>query len=73
MFFLIDAGDDEQIFKGGQAVNLNRWVMVKVAVMALSLGVRILLIIASYLGINQSWSSFAHFIGVIFVLYYSIV
>eukprot|EP00485_Elphidium_margaritaceum_P010023 CAMPEP_0202690286 /NCGR_PEP_ID=MMETSP1385-20130828/5306_1 /ASSEMBLY_ACC=CAM_ASM_000861 /TAXON_ID=933848 /ORGANISM="Elphidium margaritaceum" /LENGTH=1358 /DNA_ID=CAMNT_0049345523 /DNA_START=37 /DNA_END=4113 /DNA_ORIENTATION=+ len=62
LFLLIDAQDTEESNKN--------WMRLKVAVMCLSLILGFGMIIVSYVFIDASWSSFVHFCGIIWLLYY---
>ena len=63
LFLLTDAHDLE-----GE----KGWARCKTAIMAGSILTCVILISLSWIFINQTWSSFAHFIGIIWALYYLI-
>ena len=63
LFLLTDAHDLE-----GE----RGWAICKTLIMLSSILTCIILIILSWIFINQTWSSFAHFIGIIWALYYLI-
>eukprot|EP01084_Bolivina_argentea_P105693 189280_1 len=64
LFFLIDARDYE--------TNNVGWTRIKFMVMGGSIMIALVTIVTSYFYIEEKWSSFIHFVGIVFALYYFI-
>ena len=60
LFFLVDAHDLE--------TNNRGWTRTKMFIMFTSLSLFVLFVLFSWIFINETWSSFIHFIGIIFAL-----